>query len=125
MDVDIRLTKLITDIRKISLHYRTLSAVQLNSSIVDERWEIGKRIIEEEQNGEIRAKYGANLLKELSKRLSIELGKGYAPGLWHIIANSIYISPTERFCRRVCKISHGLIFRLFFQKKTKRPGCGI
>lgn len=79
MDVDIRLTKLITDIRKISLHYRTLSAVQLNSNIVDERWEIGKRIIEEEQNGEIRAKYGANLLKELSKRLSIELGKGYSP----------------------------------------------
>ena len=37
------------------------------------------RIVEEEQKGEARAEYGTNLLRELSKRLTIEMGKGYSP----------------------------------------------
>lgn len=73
------LNKLIADIREIAHRYRTEAAIQLNTTIVDERWEIGKRIVEEEQKGEARAEYGANLLKELSKRLTIEMGKGYSP----------------------------------------------
>lgn len=77
--INIELTKLIADIREIAHRYRTKAAVQLNAAIVDERWEIGKRIVEEEQNGELRAEYGANLLKVLSKRLTIEMGKGYSP----------------------------------------------
>jgi len=73
------LTKLVADIREITHRYRTKAAVQLNATIVDERWEIGKRIVEEEQNGEVRAEYGANLLKELSARLTFDIGKGYSP----------------------------------------------
>lgn len=73
------LNKLIADIREIAHRYRTEAAIQLNTTIVDERWEIGKRIVEEEQKGEARAEYGANLLKEISKRLTIEMGKGYSP----------------------------------------------
>lgn len=76
---EVGLTRLVADIREISHHYRTKAAVQLNATIIDERWEIGKRIVEEEQNGEIRAEYGSNLLKELSARLSFDLGKGYSP----------------------------------------------
>lgn len=73
------LNKLIADIREIAHRYRTKAALQLNTTIVDERWEIGKRIVEEEQKGEARAEYGTNLLKELSKRLTLEMGKGYSP----------------------------------------------
>lgn len=73
------LIKLVADIQEISHRYRAKAAIQLNSTIVDERWEIGKRIVEEEQKGEIRAEYGTNLLKELSARLTFELGKGYSP----------------------------------------------
>lgn len=73
------LNKLIADIREIAHRYRTEAAIKLNTTIVDERWEIGKRIVEEEQKGEARAEYGTNLLKELSKRLTIEMGKGYSP----------------------------------------------
>lgn len=73
------LNKLIADIREIAHRYRTKAAIQLNAAIVDERWEIGKRIVEEEQNGATRAEYGANLLKELSKLLTVEMGKGYSP----------------------------------------------
>lgn len=73
------LNKLIADIREIAHRYRTKAAIQLNVAIVDERWEIGKRIVEEEQNGATRAEYGANLLKELSKLLTVEMGKGFSP----------------------------------------------
>ena len=73
------LNKLIADIREITHRYRTKAAIQLNVAIVDERWEIGKRIVEEEQNGATRAEYGTNLLKELSKLLTVEMGKGYSP----------------------------------------------
>ena len=70
---------MIADIREITHRYRTKAAAQLNAAIVDERWEIGKRIVEEEQDGATRAEYGTNLLRELSKRLTIEMGKGYSP----------------------------------------------
>ena len=73
------LKKLVTDIQEISEHYRAKAAAQLNSLIIDERWEIGKRIVEEEQKGEVRAEYGTNLLKELSAQLTFKLGKGYSP----------------------------------------------
>jgi DNA-binding transcriptional regulator YdaS (Cro superfamily) len=40
-------------------------------------WEIGRLIIEEEQQGKDRAEYGKALLKELSTRLTADYGKGF------------------------------------------------
>lgn len=79
MNYNVGLTKLVADIREISRRYRIKAAAHLNATIVDERWEIGKRIVQEEQKGELRAEYGSNLLKELSYMLTLELGKGYSP----------------------------------------------
>lgn len=45
--------------------------------MVEAYWHIGKRIFEEEQHGQGRAKYGTFLLKELSKELNNEFGKGF------------------------------------------------
>ena len=39
---------------------------------------IGKRIVEEEQLGEKRAGYGQELIKNLSKELQSEFGKGFS-----------------------------------------------
>ena len=39
---------------------------------------IGKRIVEEEQNGNKRAEYGKNLIKILSEKLTKEFGKGFS-----------------------------------------------
>lgn len=41
-------------------------------------FEIGKIIVEEEQNGKDRAEYGKQLLKNLSKQLTKEFGKGFS-----------------------------------------------
>ncbi len=51
---------------------------QVNFIMVEAYWNIGKQIVEEEQKGEDRAKYGSYLIKELSKQLSEEFGKGYS-----------------------------------------------
>jgi predicted nuclease of restriction endonuclease-like (RecB) superfamily len=41
-------------------------------------WQIGKRIVEEEQVGKQRADYGSFLIKSLSQELSVEFGKGFS-----------------------------------------------
>ena len=46
---------------------------------------IGKRIVEEEQNGNERAEYGEKLIKNLSKKLTEEFGKGFSKrNLWQM-----------------------------------------
>ncbi len=50
----------------------------VNQTMVYTYFEIGKTIVEEEQKGKERAEYGKQLLKELSKRLSNEFGKGFS-----------------------------------------------
>lgn len=50
----------------------------VNLSMVYAYYEIGRKIIEEEQNGENRAAYGRQLLKELSIFLTKNYGKGYS-----------------------------------------------
>ncbi len=46
--------------------------------MVETYWEIGHRIVEEEQNGESRSKYGSKLLETLSKNLTYNFGKGFS-----------------------------------------------
>ena len=48
--------------------------------MVEAYWKMGKRIVEEEQQGQARADYGKQLLKSLSKALTEEFGKGFSVG---------------------------------------------
>jgi predicted nuclease of restriction endonuclease-like (RecB) superfamily len=48
-----------------------------NFTMVKAYWNIGKAIIEEEQNGKDRAEYGKELIKQLSQKLAKEYGKGF------------------------------------------------
>ncbi|MDD2640760.1 MAG: PDDEXK nuclease domain-containing protein [Arcobacteraceae bacterium] len=50
----------------------------INTTMTQTYYEIGKRIVEEEQGGESRAEYGKFLLKLLSVELSNEFGKGFS-----------------------------------------------
>ncbi len=56
---------------------RTNAYRQINESLVRRNWELGQIIAEEELNGEDRAKYGASIIKELSRRLTATYGKGF------------------------------------------------
>jgi len=50
----------------------------INTTMVETYFEIGKLIVEEEQNGKERAEYGKQILKELSVKLTAEFGKGFS-----------------------------------------------
>ena len=51
----------------------------VNHAMVTCYWEIGRLIVEEEQQGEARAAYGKQQLQYLSDQLSERFGKGYDP----------------------------------------------
>ena len=48
-----------------------------NSALLETYWQIGKLIVEDEQNGSAKAQYGKGVLKNLAKALTLEFGKGY------------------------------------------------
>ena len=50
----------------------------INSTMTKTYFLIGKRIVEEEQDGNKRAEYGKNLIKMLSEKLTKEFGKGFS-----------------------------------------------
>ena len=50
----------------------------VNTFMVSTYFEVGRLIVEEEQNGEERAKYGKYIIENLSKKLTSEYGKGFS-----------------------------------------------
>lgn len=68
----------IFEIKQILNQARKKSYSAINSAMVDAYWSIGKRIFEEEQQGQKRAEYGKELIKILSNELTIEFGKGFS-----------------------------------------------
>jgi len=90
---------------------------QVNFIMVETYWNIGKQIIQEEQNGEDRAKYGSNLIKNLSKKLSNDFGKGFSTqSLWNMkqFYNTFPILSTLR--RELSWSHYKLIIRLQDEK---------
>jgi predicted nuclease of restriction endonuclease-like (RecB) superfamily len=69
---------LVAEIRAIMEAARANLSREVNTTMLNTYWQVGRTIVEREQNGELKAQYGAKLLTELSKRLSKELGRGYS-----------------------------------------------
>jgi predicted nuclease of restriction endonuclease-like (RecB) superfamily len=57
---------------------RRQSARSVNAILTATYWEVGRRIVEYEQGGQKRAKYGEQLLERLSEDLSRRIGKGFS-----------------------------------------------
>ena len=70
----------IDEIKQIVQQARKQAYSAINSAMVEAYWKLGKRIVEEEQQGQVRADYGKQLLKSLSKVLTEEFGKGFSVG---------------------------------------------
>ncbi len=67
-----------TDVRGILADARRAAYTAVNSAMVAAYWQIGRRIVEEEQGGATKAIYGEGLLKALSISLTAEFGKGFS-----------------------------------------------
>lgn len=73
------------NIREILEKARATAYHAVNFAMVTAYWEIGRVIVEEEQKGEERAKYGTYLIKQLSQKLTLEYGEGFTErNLWHM-----------------------------------------
>lgn len=68
---------LIQNIRNLLIASRNQVVQTVNSVMVQTYWNIGKMIVEDEQNGETRAEYGKKQLQSISKTLTDEFGKGF------------------------------------------------
>lgn len=72
------IVSLITEVRELIVSARHHAVSTINTLQVRTNFEIGRRIVEYEQKGKERAKYGAGVLKELSSRLTEEFGRGFS-----------------------------------------------
>ena len=70
----------IREIKQIIAQARQKAYTAINSAMVEAYWQMGRRIVEQEQQGKDRADYGSQLLKSLSKELTAEFGKGFSLG---------------------------------------------
>jgi len=69
---------LVGEIRNILDTARRNIAREVNNELIVSYWKIGEIIIRYEQNDSIRAEYGVQTLKQLSKTLTAEFGKGFS-----------------------------------------------
>ena len=87
----------INEIKKILKNARQKAYTAVNSAMVEAYWKIGRRIVEEEQSGRERAEYGKEIIKNLSKELTEEFGKGFSRRtLWEMRKLYVYFSDYEK-----------------------------
>ena len=70
-------TRLLKDIGLTIETARQNAVKAINTELVKANWEIGRHIVEFEQQGNERAEYGTDLLARLSKDLKLRYGKGF------------------------------------------------
>jgi predicted nuclease of restriction endonuclease-like (RecB) superfamily len=70
-------------IRELLTQGRRQALQAVNTAMVQTYWHIGREIVEEEQRGVDRAKYGTRLMETLARQLTSEFGKGFtARNIW-------------------------------------------
>ena len=68
---------LFAEIREVLVTARRTAYKAVNFAMVTAYWNVGRLIVEDEQQGNTRAEYGKAILADLSKRLTDGFGKGF------------------------------------------------
>ena len=76
--MDLAQNHLFSDICSIIENGRRQAYAEVSRLMIETYWKIGQRIVEEEQKGNKRAEYGAQLIDELAKQLTHIYGKGFS-----------------------------------------------
>ena len=69
---------LINQIQDILIQARKTVATEVNTQLLSAYWNVGRLIVLYEQGNNVRAEYGKRTLKELSKTLTANIGKGFS-----------------------------------------------
>lgn len=97
--VYVKSDNLFNDAKNIIENARNIAVRSVDFCRVQMYWNLGKRIVEEEQGGKERADYGAYILKNLAQKLEKEYGSGFSKRqlelsrqfyLTYPIANTLY-----------------------------------
>jgi len=121
--VEAELTAFHSDIKQILQTARGKAQSAVNSAMVDAYWLIGKRIVEEEQQGEKRAKYGERLLEKLSKALCQEFGKGFSYANLRNFRQFYLTYPNQEICYTLCsklRWSHNRLIMRIENKQARQ-----
>ena len=70
--------ELAEQIMSLIINARNGIAQNINTTLINTYWNIGKLIVNKEQLGKIKAEYGKAILINVSKKLTKELGKGFS-----------------------------------------------
>lgn len=106
---------MVDELRKLIRTARRTASTTVNTLQVLTNFEIGRRIVEQEQKGKVRAEYGKALLRELSEKLTNEFGKGFS---------AVNLSLMRRFflefSERVAAEGGAAIFQTVSEKSSTR-----
>lgn len=70
--------KIIEEIKQLIMESRQKISYAVNNSMLLTYWNVGRIIVENEQNGKIKAEYGKQVIKDLSKELRKTFGSGFS-----------------------------------------------
>lgn len=70
--------KMLEQIKEVIINSRQKVAYEVNNTMLEAYWNVGRIIVENEQNGNYKAEYGKQLIKDLSKELRKVLGNGFS-----------------------------------------------
>ncbi|MDR2841035.1 MAG: DUF1016 N-terminal domain-containing protein [Paludibacter sp.] len=88
------------EISELLQQARNTAYQAVNTVMVNTYWQIGKRVVEQEQHGQNRANYGDYLITNLSRYLSDSFGKGFSEAnLWNM--RQFYMTFPEFSTQRV------------------------
>lgn len=124
------------DIKCLLVNAREDAYKKINSLMVETYWEIGRRIVEQEQKGKGRAGYGEYLITELSKYLGDALGRGFSvANLWNFRQFYMVFRNNQKLytlCRELSWSHIRLIMRIdddrskeFYLKESRRESWSV
>ena len=95
MDKDLLIYQsIVSDIKSIITAGTRTAYNSVNKAMILTYWNVGKRIIEQEQNGNERAEYGKGLIDSLADELTKEFGKNYSKRNLHYFCK-FYLSTSK------------------------------
>ena len=109
----------IFEIKQILEQARQKAYTAVNFAMVEAYWLIGKRIVEEEQQGKERAAYGEEILKTLSFELTKEFGKGFSERSLRDFRQFFLSFPKTEIWRTVCAKLNWSHIRLIMRVENK------
>jgi len=93
----------------------------VNTIMVQTYWQIGKRIVEQEQYGQNRANYGDHLIVSLSRHLTDTFGKGFSEAsLWNIRQFYVTMPDFDQFATHCVENLTWTNIRLIMRLKNKQ-----